>query len=128
MKKIILAIIMVTTIIIMTGCSPRVILVPQTTYCPTFPTQDFNISKKYPFEYWIETEELNGTDNKTINFAVTEEKTLKGLLRDTKTLRNNYNTLLRNIIIFNSEIEALNKKQSEKKPQEVEDINSNWYK
>ena len=51
-----------------------------------------------------------------------------GFIEDTKELRSTYNALLKNIIIFNTEIKTQNKIQSEKKPVEIEDIDDGWFK
>ena len=123
MKKFLLGIIIVLFI---GGCSDkRLILVPQNQYYPTFPTADFNVSKKYHFEYWIETEEETGNIK---NLMVADEKDLQGFIKDTKTLRSTYNVLLKKLNGFNLKIQEMNKIQNEKKPTEIEDIKDSWFK
>jgi len=123
MKKIILGIIMV---IFISGCADkRLILVPQSSYMPTFPTQDFQKSEKYSLDMWEEQEDVNGT---TIKYLVAEEKPMKGFIRNTKILRSNYNLLLRKLNEFNNNIKEQNRIQNEKKPQEVQSIKDSWFK
>jgi len=124
MKKILI----VTAFLAMffSGCADkRLILVPQSGYYPTFPTTDFQKSEKYKIDMWVETEDVNGT---TKTYLVTEKNDMMGFIRDTKELRSNYNTLLKQINRFNQRIRELNKIQNEKKPTEIESIDSAWYK
>ena len=124
MKTLIISLLL--TLFLFSGCADkRIVLVPQSEYYPTFPTQDFNMSKKYPISYWVETEDVNGT---TETYLVAEEKDLLGFIKNTKELRMNYNVLLRKLNMFNLEIQELNKIQNEKKPTEVEDIKDSWFK
>jgi len=112
-------------VLLLSGCSEKIILVPQAEYYPTFPTSDFNTSQKYTIEMWIETEDVNGT---TITYLVAEKDDMKKFIRDTKELRSNYNLLLRKINQFNGIIKELNKIQNEKKPKEVDNIDNSWFK
>ena len=127
MKKIILIFLFSIFIIIAgTGCSEkRLVLVPQNSYYPTFPIEDFNTSKKYKIEMYSETEDVNGT---TINYLVAEEKPMLGFIKNTKDLRKNYNLLINKIKAFNAKIKEMNKSQNSKKPQEVKSIDDNFYK
>ena len=114
------------TLFLFSGCADkRIVLVPQAEYYPTFPTQDFRISQKYPMSYWAETEDVNGT---TITYLVADEKDLLGFIKNTKELRTNYNVLLKKLNMFNLEIQEQNRIQNEKKPTEVEDIKDSWFK
>jgi len=124
MKKIIFAIII--NLMFLTGCADkRLILVPQSEYYPTFPTTDFKKSEKYHIDAWIETEDVNGT---TKTYLVAEKKQAMGFIKDTKVLRSEYNTLLKEIKKFNQRIKELNKIQSQKKPTEVESLDDSWFK
>lgn len=126
MKKVILSLLLAIFIIGGAGCADkRIVLVPQSSYMPTFPTQDFNTSKKYPLEYWVETEDVNGT---TITYLVADEKPALGFIKDTKELRSNYNLLLNKIIEFNLKIEEMNKIQNKKEPTEIDDIDDSFFK
>jgi len=104
MKKIIVSSIIV---FLMSGCTDKtVILEPQNTYIPTFSTKDFNISKKYKIKVWEEQENVNG---KIIKYLVADEKEALGFIKNTKELRNNYNTLLEKLKKFNAQIIERNK-------------------
>lgn len=105
----------VVTISIMfffTGCSERIILVPQSQYYPTFPTDDFNTSEQFSLLMW-EQEDGNNT------YLVADKEDMFELFRDTKNLRADYNVLLEELIKFNLKIEKLNKIQENKKPTEI---------
>ena len=109
----VLGILSILLMLSISGCSEkRLVLVPQNTYYPTFPTEDFNISKKYKLEIWSETEDVNGT---TINYLVAEEKPMLGFIKNTKELRKKYNLLLNKIKDFNAKIKEMNKSQNSKK-------------
>jgi len=119
-------VLLLITLLGASGCADkRIILVPQAEYYPTFPTQDFNVSKKIHFEYWVETEDVNGT---TEIYLVTEKKDFDKLLQEIKKLRMNYNTLLENIKKFNVTIKEINVIQQNKKPTEIESIKDSWFK
>jgi hypothetical protein len=123
MKKIIL----ITAFLIMfAGCADkRLILVPQSEYYPTFPTTDFQPSQKHKIKMWVESEDVNGT---TKTYLVADKKDALLFIEDAKTLRSTYNVLLKKINEFNLKIKEQNKIQNEKKPTEIESIDSSWYK
>jgi len=126
MKKILFGIILTLFIALFSGCSEkRLVLVPQSSYMPTFPTENFSTSEKYKLEIWSETEDVNGT---TINYLVAEEKPMLGFIKNTKDLRKKYNLLLNKIKTFNDKIKEMNKIQNEKEPQEVKSLNNNFFK
>lgn len=102
------------------GCvDKQIILVPQSSYYPTFNTSDFNKSNPYKIQMWI------NDDNESL---CADKDDMSGLIYDTKTLRSNYNILLEKINKFNKRIEKLNEEQRKKKPQEVEKIPTSWFK
>jgi len=110
----------------MSACADkRLILVPQSEYYPTFPTQDFKKSKKVKLDMYVEQEDVNGT---TITYLVTRKEDMMSFIKDTKELRSNYNVLLRKINEFNLKIKEQNRIQNEKKPTEIESIDDSWYK
>jgi len=126
MKKISKIIILAIALLSIVGCAEkRIILVPQNSYNPTFDTSDFNTSKPYKIDMWVETEDINGS---TMTYLVTDKIDMMGFIRNTKELRSNYNILLRKINEFNQKIKELNKMRNEKKPTEVKSIDSAWYK
>ena len=107
MKKIILSSVIVFLI---SGCADKtVILEPQNTYIPTFPTKDFNLSKKYKIKVWEEQEDVNGT---TVKYLVADEKEALGFIKNTKKLRSHYNTLLEKLKKFNAQIIERNKNKN----------------
>jgi predicted small lipoprotein YifL len=125
-KRTLSTLLLIFMLISISGCSQkRIILVPQTEYYPTFDTSDFNASKKYHIDAWIETEDVNGT---TKTYLVAEKKQAMGFIKDTKVLRSEYNTLLKEINKFNQRIKELNKIQSQKKPTEIESLDNSWFK
>ena len=129
MKKIIsilMFLILSFSTITLTGCAEkRIVLVPQTEYYPTFNTSDFNTSKKVHIDMWVETEEENGTIKE---YLVADKDAMLNFIRNTKELRSNYNTLLREIKVFNAIITEQNDIQSKKKPIEIDSIKNSWYK
>jgi len=105
------------TLFLFTGCAEKtIILVPQTEYYPTFPTEDFKESKPFPLSPWIETEEINGT---TVEYMVFDKDEALKYIERNKQLRSDYNLLRRKLIKFNEQIKEMNRIQNEKKPQEV---------
>jgi len=120
-------IILITAFLIMfNGCADKnLILVPQNSYYPTFPTNDFQLSQKYKIDMWVESEDVNGT---TVNYLVTEKNDMMGFIRNTKELRIKYNLLLKRLNLFNLKIKELNKIQNEKQPTEVNNIGDSWFK
>jgi len=126
MRKLSTVIVLLIMLLGISGCAgKRIVLVPQSEYYPTFNTSDFNVSKPYKIDFWIEEETI---DNKTNTLMVAEKNNMMGFIRNTKELRSNYNILLRKINEFNQKIKELNKIQNEKKPIEVESVDSTWYK
>ena len=114
MKKIILSSFM---LLLLSGCTKdRMILIPSSTYYPTFNTDGFTKSDKYELEVFVETEEVQG---KTITYLVSKKDNMMGFIEDTKKLRSNYNTLLERLKDFNLKIKEQNKLQNEKKPTEL---------
>ena len=125
MKKLSNIIVLLLVAMIVSGCADkRIILVPQAEYYPTFPTEDFNMSEKYTLNMWVETEEIN---NSEVTYLVAENTEMKGFILDTKTLRSNYNLLLKKLNMFNLRIQELNKIQKDKKPVEIESISDSWF-
>ena len=95
-----------------TGCSERIILVPQAQYYPTFHTNDFNKSTPVSLIIW---EQKDGNNT----YLVADKENMIKLIKDTKNLRSNYNILLEELIKFNLRIRELNRLQGEKKPTEI---------
>lgn len=109
-----------------TGCADKqIILIPQTEYYPTFDTSEFNVSKPYTLEMWVETEDINGT---TQTYLVADKDDMLGLIKYTKELRIKYNVLLKELNKFNKKVIEINEKQNQKKPKEVDSINNSWFK
>jgi len=109
-----------------TGCTEKqIILIPQTEYYPTFDTSEFNVSKPYTLEMWVETEDINGT---TQTYLVADKDDMLGLIKYTKELRIKYNVLLKELNKFNKKVIEINEKQNQKKPKEVDSINNSWFK
>ena len=127
MKKLSIIIVLLLMLLSISGCTDkRLILVPQSSYMPTFPTMDFNKSSSYEIEFWIEEEKTD--DNKTNLLMVAEKTPMLGFIRNTKELRSNYNLLLRKVNEFNLKIKELNKIQNDKKPTEIESIDNSWFR
>lgn len=117
-----LSVIMVLLVsILFTGCSERLILVPQSQDYPIFPTDQFSLSKEVEIDVWLEEEE----DEK---YVVMDETDYVKLLTSIKRLRSEYNFLLKEVNIFNVRIHHLNQIQREKQPEEVKKIDFNLYK
>jgi len=111
----------------MVGCaaSPKIMLIPSSTYYPTFNTSDFNISKPHKINLWVQTQYIGKKKKVTI---CSEKKSMLSLIEYTKKLRSKYNILLTRINAFNAQIKKLNQKQKMKKPVEVNKIPDKWFK
>jgi len=98
------------------GCifDTKYILVPQTVEYPTFPTEAFSLKGKQSTEIWQEQ------DSEGEYLCTKKDDGLK-ILKDAKLTKVDYNTLYTKLIEFNKKIEALNEKQKNQKPKEVND-------
>lgn len=120
--KNILILVSIASMLIFTGCvEKQIILVPQSEYYPTFNTSDFNTSESYKLTMWAQ-KDRNGTA------VCSEQSEMLGLIEDTKTLRSNYNVLLKELNKFNKIILEMNEIQRNKKPKEVDSIPNSWFK
>lgn len=99
-------------LLLLTGCTERLILVPSSQHFPTFAIEEFQEAKKCEQEMWIETD-----DNNT--YLVSYEKPAKKCLKENKDNRGKYNLLIKKVKDFNVKINELNKIQAEKQPQEI---------
>ena len=116
MKKLLTAL-LITGALFFSGCAEkRIVLVPQSQDYPTFVTQDFEEKQDFELDLW-EEEDANGT------YLVSDKDHLLEFIEWSKQNKSDYNTLLKQINIFNSRIEKLNQIQNNKKPQEVNDYN-----
>jgi hypothetical protein len=119
MKTIIMSLML---FLLFSGCADkRIILVPSNTYYPTFDTSDFNVSKPYHLDMWVD-------DDNNETALCSDKSEMMGLLRNTKELRSNYNILLQKLNEFNKKILLMNEEQKSKKPTEVDKIPTSWYK
>ncbi len=122
MKKLIISIVF---IFVLSGCSSKIILVPQSEYYPIFNTDEFNISKPINIDLWVEVEIVNG---KEVTYLVSNKDEMLFLIEDVKNLRLNYNVLLNNLNIFNSQIKELNKLKNKKQPKNIDKIDNSIFK
>lgn len=108
MKSLLLAL----SILLFTGCTERLILVPQSQYYPTFPIEEFDKAEKCKQQMWEESD-----DNAT--YLVSYKKEALKCIKENKDNRQKLNLLIDKVKNFNVKINELNKIQSEKQPQEV---------
>jgi len=119
MKKLLISFLLF--VFIFTGCAKdRLIYIPSKTYYPTFPTNDFSKSEKYPLTYWVEeeVEEVEGTI-KVRKYMVVHLEDGLDLISHTKELRADYNLLLKKLEEFNFKVRVLNEEQELQKPIEI---------
>ena len=120
--KFILPIISLIVTILLTGCvQKRTVLVPQSEYYPSFPMTGFEKFEPIEIDTYVREYQEN---NKTTVFIVVEQNEFLRLVEYTKNLRETHNLLIDKITTFNRTIQDLNKRESNKKPQILEDLDT----
>ena len=98
-----------------TGCSwmvqDRIILMPNGTYYPTFPIEEFKKAEPCDYDMWP----LQFDDDNKSYFFSEQAPTIK-CSTENKQNRSDLNLIIKKIKDFNVKIELENQKQREKKP------------